>query len=100
VIIRQRPKTGLLGGMTEFPSSDWVSGKKQKFAEPFQAEWKKQPGLVEHTFTHFHLELEVWRAKSDEAVLQGKFVPPQALSNEALPSLMVKVATHVLGKRG
>lgn len=100
VIIRQRPKTGLLGGMTEFPSSDWVSGKKQKFAGPFLAEWKKQPGLVEHTFTHFHLELEVWKAKSDQAVLQGKFVAPHSLANEALPSLMVKVASHVLGKRG
>ena len=99
VIIRQRPKTGLLGGMTEFPSSDWTSGKKLKFEEPFQAEWKKQPGLVEHTFTHFHLELEVWKAKSEEAMLNGKFTAPHALGNEALPSLMLKVAAHMLDRQ-
>jgi A/G-specific adenine glycosylase len=98
VLIRQRPRTGLLGGMTEFPSSDWTSGKKPKFKEPFQAEWKKQPGLVEHTFTHFHLELEVWKARSDEPMLHGKFAAPEMLANEALPSLMLKVAAHVLGK--
>lgn len=100
ILIRQRPKTGLLGGMTEFPSSEWTTAKKQKFTNPFEAEWKKQQGVVEHTFTHFHLELEVWKARSDEAVLGGKFASPSALNNEALPSLMLKVAGHVLGKRG
>jgi A/G-specific adenine glycosylase len=99
VIIRQRPRNGLLGGMTEFPSSDWTSGKKAKFKEPFEGEWKKYPGLVEHTFTHFHLELEVWKAQSNEPMLHGKFASPAAFDNEALPSLMLKVAAHVLGKR-
>ncbi|MEO6608781.1 MAG: A/G-specific adenine glycosylase [Aestuariivirga sp.] len=99
VIIRQRPRNGLLGGMTEFPSSDWTSGKKAKFKEPFEGQWKKYPGLVEHTFTHFHLELEVWKAQSNEPMLHGKFASPAAFDNEALPSLMLKVAAHVLGKR-
>lgn len=99
ILIRQRPKTGLLGGMTEFPSSEWTTAKKQKFADPFHAEWKKQQGIVEHTFTHFHLELEVWKTKSDEVVLGGKFAAPGTLGNAALPSLMLKVAELVLGKR-
>ena len=100
ILIRQRPKTGLLGGMTEFPSSDWTTAKNQKFINPFQAAWKKQQGKVEHTFTHFHLELEVWKTKSDEAVLGGKFANPESFGNAALPSLMLKVAELVLGKRG
>ena len=99
VIIRQRPRNGLLGGMTEFPSSDWTSGKKAEFEKPFESNWKKYPGLVEHTFTHFHLELEVWKAQSNEPMLHGKFASPAAFDNEALPSLMLKVAAHVLGKR-
>ncbi len=99
VLIRQRPKTGLLGGMTEFPSSDWTTAKKQNFEPPFSADWQKQPGLVEHTFTHFHLELRVWKARSRDMTLGGKFVAPDNLANEALPSLMVKVATHVLGNK-
>ncbi len=30
---------------------------------PLEAEWREVPGLVEHTFTHFHLELTVYRAE-------------------------------------
>ena len=35
---------------------------------PLEAEWRALPGHVEHTFTHFHLELDVWRA---EAITDG-----------------------------
>ena len=92
VLVRTRATKGLLGGMTEFPSSDWVPGKRVKFIEPFAAEWKKLSGLVEHTFTHFHLELNVWKAVVAKPVLDGRFVKQKQLKTEALPSLMRKVA--------
>jgi A/G-specific adenine glycosylase len=92
VLVRTRVAKGLLGGMTEFPSSDWVDGKRIKFEAPFEAEWKKSVGLVEHTFTHFHLELIVWKAVVAKPVLDGRFVKKKVLATEALPSLMRKVA--------
>ena len=92
VLVRTRATKGLLGGMTEFPSSEWVDGKRIKFVEPFAAEWKKLSGLVEHTFTHFHLELNVWKVVVSEPVLDGRFVKQKQLKTEALPSLMRKVA--------
>jgi A/G-specific adenine glycosylase len=92
VLVRTRASKGLLGGMTEFPSSEWVDGKRMKFAAPFEAEWKKEIGLVEHTFTHFHLELIVWKAVVAKPVLDGRFVKKKVLATEALPSLMRKVA--------
>ena len=95
VLIRQRPMKGLLAGMSEFPSSDWVEDAAE-FAAPFKASWKRLPGLVEHTFTHFHFEMTVWRGHSDEAVLDGRFVTVETLMEEALPSVMRKVAAHVL----
>ena len=92
VLVRTRATKGLLGGMTEFPSSEWVDGKRVKFVEPFAADWKRLSGLVEHTFTHFHLELNVWKAMVAKPVLDGRFVKQKQLKTEALPSLMRKVA--------
>ena len=95
VLVRQRPMKGLLAGMTEFPSQDW-NEQKEKFQEPFTGEWKKLRGVVEHTFTHFHLELTVWTAQRKTPALSGRFVEVDQLVNEALPSVMRKVAAHVL----
>lgn len=98
VLVRQRAMAGLLGGMTEFPSSDWVETKAE-FAAPLDLQWRHTTGIVEHTFTHFKLELEVWHATHETPVLNGRFVAFADLANEALPSVMVKVAAHVLRQR-
>jgi A/G-specific adenine glycosylase len=90
VLLRTRAPKGLLGGMTEFPSSDWLRGKRQDFEAPFKSVWKKA-GVVEHTFTHFHLELTVWRTINESAELNCHFVERHKLASEALPSVMRKV---------
>jgi A/G-specific adenine glycosylase len=96
VLVRTRAPKGLLGGMTEFPSSDWLRGKRQDFEPPFAANWKKQNLVVEHTFTHFHLQLGVWRTTSEHPELECRFVDQTTLSGEALPTLMRKVVGVVL----
>jgi A/G-specific adenine glycosylase len=64
---------------------------------PISANWLKLPGIVTHTFTHFHLELTVWRAVAAEAVLEdSRWVPRDRLHREALPTVMRKVVAHVL----
>ena len=63
VLLRERPLKGLLGGMLETPSSPWTEGAWHELEldhAPLRAEWREVPGLVEHTFTHFHLELAVY----------------------------------------
>ncbi len=94
-LVRQRPMKGLLAGMTEFPSSEW-NEMKAGFSAPFVADWTRLSGVVEHTFTHFHLELTVWSTHQPSPVLDGHFVKFEDLREEALPSLMRKVATHAL----
>ncbi|MGE0213544.1 MAG: A/G-specific adenine glycosylase, partial [Parvibaculaceae bacterium] len=59
VLLRRRPERGLLGGMLEVPSTAWA-GKlpaDPSGEAPVAARWRKLPGTVEHTFTHFHLVL-------------------------------------------
>ncbi|MCA0434525.1 MAG: A/G-specific adenine glycosylase [Proteobacteria bacterium] len=101
VLLRRRPEKGLLGGMMEVPSSPWEATLPEDFERdaPLQATWRRLPGLVAHTFTHFHLELTVFRA---EAGLSAglppdpgfRWVPSVEIDGEALPSVMRKVVAH------
>ncbi|MBV8850328.1 MAG: NUDIX domain-containing protein, partial [Methylobacteriaceae bacterium] len=88
---------GLLGGMTEFPSSDWSSGPQETGTDfPFAADWRRLPGRVEHVFTHFalHLSVHVAEARGANAPAGMRFIEIAALRREGLPSVMLKVAAH------
>ncbi len=103
VLLRRRPEKGLLGGMMEVPSTAWGATPDTPEAEaPLEAAWTLLPGLVEHTFTHFQLELAVWRAETiADGVLRDdgdyRWTSRADLSGEALPTVMRKVVAHVLG---
>ena len=102
VLLRRRPDKGLLGGMMEVPSTEWAAKVSDAEAQaPLAAEWKKLPGMVEHTFTHFHLELEVWTSEAiSDGVLRDdgdyRWSMREDLDGEALPTVMRKVVAHVL----
>ena len=108
VLLRERPLRGLLGGMLETPSSPWEetepNGNSVRGYAPLAAAWREVPGLVEHTFTHFHLELSVYRAEvgPDAALKRAaqpercRWLKPRQLAGAALPSLMRKVLLHAL----
>jgi A/G-specific adenine glycosylase len=106
VLVRSRPSKGLLGGMTEVPTTEWSAGFNNRSAlaaAPFvRATWKKFPGAVTHVFTHFPLELAVYGARlpaSTRAPRGARWVPLAALADEALPTVMRKVVTHALEAR-
>jgi len=100
VLLRKRPLKGLLGGMMEVPSSSWREGKAPMLAEaqkeaPLRARWKLLPGGVTHVFTHFTLEIVIAFARVEaKAAKSGKWVPLNGLDNEALPSIMRKIAHY------
>jgi A/G-specific adenine glycosylase len=108
ILLRERPLNGLLGGMLETPSSPWAEGEGTAAAgtkhAPLKAAWTKLPGLVEHTFTHFHLELSVYRAevgvdaepKRAAHPERCRWLKPRELTTAALPSVMRKVLAHAL----
>jgi A/G-specific adenine glycosylase len=102
VLLRRRPEKGLLGGMMEVPSTEWTTSllRNVETAAPLKTSWKKLKGKVEHTFTHFHLELSVLKAKPVIAIGElcptYRWVPRQELYSEALPTVMRKVVALVL----
>jgi A/G-specific adenine glycosylase len=97
VLLRRRPPSGLLGGMMEIPSSPWrATGASDEAEAPLEARWKKKAGRIEHTFTHFHLILDIWRSleiESGEFLGEGdyRWVRREHLHAEALPSVMRKI---------
>ncbi|WP_029007677.1 A/G-specific adenine glycosylase [Azospirillum halopraeferens] len=93
VLLRRRAESGLLGGMAEIPSTGWDGG-----TAPQATGWRCLPGAVRHTFSHFHLELEVMAARTgaDWRAADGFWVPLDRLGEQALPSVMRKVVRHAL----
>ena len=100
VLLRKRVESGLLGGMTEVPTTDWTSnrdgGTDASFA-PFVADW--QPcGVVTHVFTHFELRLSIYHA----AVVGTRdgdndwWEPVTNLDGEALPTVMKKAISAAI----
>jgi A/G-specific adenine glycosylase len=105
VLLRRREERGLLGGMLEFPSSEWGPAPPDDplAAAPLAAPWRAVPGQVEHSFTHFDLVLTVHSARVGTAIMGAdpawRWIALEALDRAALPSVMRKVAAHVLGLR-
>jgi A/G-specific adenine glycosylase len=91
VYLRRRPDKGLLARMAETPTTDWSADPAEPVF-PIPAGWQSQ-GVVIHVFTHFRLELTVWRAHAAQpvALADGWWSSPDALPGEALPSLFRKV---------
>ena len=108
VLLRQRPEGGLLGGMTEIPSTEWLENQSQNNqalkSPPLKGKWWQVPGIVKHTFTHFHLELKVYRIIAPKQATLTLFAEPERckwvardkLADEALPSVMRKIIDHAL----
>jgi len=108
LLVRTRPTKGLLGGMTEVPTSDWSADFNEAKASdgaPFARErsgvckWRRIPTPVRHVFTHFPLELSVYWARvstNAPAPAGTRWIECGRISEEALPSLMRKVVARAL----
>lgn len=104
VLLRRRPPKGLLGGMHEPPMSPWEKDfpPDPLASAPLMAKYRKLPGLVRHGFTHFEVELQVFRAEDiDRAKANGagEWALVTDLARFALPSVMRKVIDHALADR-
>lgn len=110
VLVRRRPASGLLGGMTEVPTTTWSADFDADAAlacaprfiggtpQPTVA-WRRVTGVVRHVFTHFALELSVYRAElpaSAPAPAGTRWLAMAEVAGEALPSVMRKVLAHAL----
>jgi A/G-specific adenine glycosylase len=110
LLVRTRPAQGLLGAMTEVPTTKWqhdfAEADARNGAPRFSATktrkriaWRRVAGVVRHVFTHFPLELSVYTADvpaHTPAPAGARWVALASLAGEALPSVMRKVVAHAL----
>ena len=109
LLVRTRPANGLLGGMTEVPTTAFLAdfdeagalGEAPRFTVRREgagnARWRRLAGVVTHVFTHFPLELVVYRMQVPQAARAPdgmRWIPAGDISGAALPSLMRKVLVH------
>jgi A/G-specific adenine glycosylase len=107
LLVRTRPPKGLLGGMTEVPTTEWTVDFDERDAlksaprlvARSSIAWRRLPGVVRHVFTHFPLELSVYAVALSEqtrAPNGTRWVKISELGDEALSSLMRKVVARAI----
>jgi A/G-specific adenine glycosylase len=92
VLLRKRKEDGLLGGMAEPPGTGWTArrdGATETSAAPFAADWRLA-GRIQHVFTHFALDLTVFRADVGDLTAPPGHWWSGAIHGEALPTVMKK----------
>lgn len=101
IYLRRRPEKGLLGGMTEIPSTDWREEPwtlmEAARHAPSDSEWHEVPGEVTHTFTHFHLRLSLVAGIAKPNEMNNEiWCRRDQFSEYALPTVMKKLVRHGL----
>ena len=102
ILLRRRVETGLLGGMTEVPTTAWTSridGGTGTEHAPFEADWQAA-GTIVHVFTHFELRLSVYRAQITQHASRKSNIewwePVESLHAQALPTVMKKAIAQAI----
>lgn len=99
ILLERRPQSGLLGGMAGLPGTDWVD-KDQSPPPPVPPVAARNlaplTGTVRHTFTHFHLELTVYKGQVADVSCPDRhhWVMLDDLEEAGLPTVMKKAAAH------
>ncbi|MEM9206976.1 MAG: A/G-specific adenine glycosylase [Pseudomonadota bacterium] len=92
LFVRTRADKGLLGGMTEFPGTEWTVGSNDTPPWVGKLSNVADAGTVAHIFTHFELSVTVFTGTlKGEPPTDWREVPLKTLHREALPSVMKKV---------
>lgn len=98
MLLETRPERGLLGGMLGWPGDGWDGAGGDA---PVRADWREVGAVVRHTFTHFHLELDLRVAQvADILPDRGAFIPRERFRPADLPTVMRKAYDLASGAFG
>jgi len=99
ILVERRPDSGLLGGMLAVPTTGWDANADRD--PPIAGAQWQQIGEVRHTFTHFHLRLDVHLAEVSVDA-KSRFLPLDE-AEAAMPTVFAKscrlLRQHLATKR-
>lgn len=95
VYLQRRPEQGLLGGMLGTPGTAWEDippdADGVRAAAPVAGDWQAR-GEIRHTFTHFHLRLQVFHLAAEGTPPPGLIAVSRAQREDAaIPTVFAKV---------
>lgn len=101
MLFERRPEKGLLGGMLGLPGTQWAEALSEDIfaAAPAKPKWERV-GDIAHTFTHFHLVLDVYAARAPKGFRRSnnqQWIAPEAAQ---LPTVMKKAVELALKSKG
>lgn len=106
VLMQYRDKKGMLGGMLEVPSTPWGIGERGKtvdnpfaYAPLMDGDWQECPVRVHHVFSHFALNVTIYKASCDGMKLAGttrQWITPENFAKMPIPTLTHKILTGVV----
>jgi A/G-specific adenine glycosylase len=104
VLLRQRPPSGLLGGLWEFPNWEiggnggtdkkWIKNQVKKELGT-TADVGESIGTFHHAFTHFKLTLQVFQCQARNKVTKGRWVSLSESNGLAMPRLHRRIAQTI-----
>ncbi|WP_375201185.1 A/G-specific adenine glycosylase [Hyphococcus sp.] len=91
MLFERRPEKGLLGGMLGLPGTEWKESLNGDVFDsaPAKAKWKKT-GEATHTFTHFHLTLDVYAGAAPKGFRRSSDQQWIRAENARVPTVMKK----------
>jgi A/G-specific adenine glycosylase len=99
VLLIQRPGKGMLAGMRALPDDGWAARGDGNFIPPFEADWRILATVIQHSFTHFTLEMRVAVTEGWPETNSGEYWPVNSLDKAGLPTLFSKAAAAVIAER-
>lgn len=69
LLLVKRPPKGMLGSMRALPDDKWAAGTNGHGQPPFDGNWQLHENVVQHSFTHFSLEVDLAVYQSDKIVI-------------------------------
>nr|WP_229955749.1 NUDIX domain-containing protein [Parasphingorhabdus litoris] len=69
LLLVTRPAKGMLGSMRALPDDGWAAGTDGHGQSPMDGDWQIHENIVQHSFTHFSLEVDLAVYQSDKIVI-------------------------------
>lgn len=93
ILLATRPPKGMLGGMRSLPDDGWAAGNDGHATPPMAGEWRVHDNIVQHSFTHFSLEVDLAVYHAGKMVTNSDdniWWPLDNIAEAGLPTLYAK----------
>ncbi|MEH6757933.1 MAG: A/G-specific adenine glycosylase [Parasphingorhabdus sp.] len=101
LLLVTRPSKGMLGSMRALPDDNWAAGIDGHGEPPFAGKWRLHENVIQHSFTHFSLEVDLAVYQSDKISINNDdnkktdietaiWWPMHGIEDAGLPTLFAK----------